>query len=263
MVAPIPFIPDRFKANAAHYLGGRPAYSPRLIRRVAEACRLDGTQRLLDLGCGPGQLSLAFSSWVDTGVALDPEPEMLRIAADLGLGIAPNIEYRPGSSYDLSPEWGRFQIAVVGRAFHWMDRPDTLARLDQLIDPAGAVVLFATSHPDDSSTPWHASYRALLDEYAKADPAREQRKSDSWESHETVLLKSAFAVLERVSIIEKRRVALDSLIARALSMSSLSRERLGTRLDELLERAGQLLAAHAVDGWLDERVESIALIARR
>jgi hypothetical protein len=46
-------------------------------------------------------------------------------------------------------------------------------------------------------------------------------------------------------------------------MSSLSRERLGTRLDELLERARQLLEAHAVDGWLDERVESIALIARR
>jgi hypothetical protein len=77
------------------------------------------------------------------------------------------------------------------------------------------------------------------------------------------LLKSAFAALERVSIIEKRRVALDSLIARVLSMSSLSRERLGTRLDELLERARQLLEAHAVDGRLDERVESIALIARR
>jgi hypothetical protein len=33
MTTPIPFIPDRFKNNAAHYLGGRPAYSPRLIRR--------------------------------------------------------------------------------------------------------------------------------------------------------------------------------------------------------------------------------------
>jgi ubiquinone/menaquinone biosynthesis C-methylase UbiE len=263
MTTPIPFIPDRFKSNAAHYLSGRPAYSPRLIRRVAESCTLDGTQRLLDVGCGPGQLSLAFSSWVGTGVALDPEPEMLRIAADLGLGIAPNIEYRLGSSYDLSAEWGRFQLAVIGRAFHWMDRPDTLARLDQLLDPAGAVVLFATSHADDASTPWHAPYRALLDEYAQTDPAREQRKSDSWESHEIVLLKSAFNALERVSIIEKRRVALDSLFARVLSMSSLSRERLGSRLDELLARARQLLEAHAVDGSLDERVESIALIARR
>ncbi|WP_144152013.1 class I SAM-dependent methyltransferase [Paraburkholderia sp. BCC1885] len=263
MTTPIPFIPDRFRNNAAHYLAGRPAYAPRLIRRVAEACRLDGTQRLLDLGCGPGQLSVAFSSWVDTGVALDPEPAMLSIAADLGLGIAPNIEYRLGSSYDLSPEWGRFQLAVIGRAFHWMDRPDTLARLDQLIDPQGAVVLFGTTHPADASTPWLADYRALLEEYAQTDPAREQRKSESWESHDSVLLKSPFAALERVSIIEKRRVAVDSLTARAQSMSSLSRERLGARLDELLDRARRLLETHAVDGWLDERVESVALIARR
>jgi trans-aconitate methyltransferase len=263
MSSPIAFIPDRFKSNAAHYLGGRQAYSPRLIRRVAESCRLDGTQRLLDLGCGPGQLSLAFSSWIDAGMALDPEPEMLRIAAGLGLGLAPNIEYRLGSSYDLSPAFGRFQIAVIGRAFHWMDRPDTLARLDQLVDPAGAVALFATSHPDDPSTPWHAQYRALLDDYAETDPAREQRKSASFENHETVLLRSAFASLERVSIIEKRRVTLDSLISRALSMSSLSRERLGARLDELVTRVRSLLVVHAVDGWLDERVESVALIARR
>jgi hypothetical protein len=46
-------------------------------------------------------------------------------------------------------------------------------------------------------------------------------------------------------------------------MSSLSRERLGARLDELLERARAVLDAHARDGWLDERVDSVALIARR
>jgi len=77
------------------------------------------------------------------------------------------------------------------------------------------------------------------------------------------LFKSAFASLERVSIIEKRRVALESLIARALSMSSLSSERLGARLDELVTRVRSLLEPHAADGWLDERVESVALIARR
>lgn len=263
MTTPIPFIPDRFKSNAAHYLAGRAAYAPRLIRRVAEICRLDGTQRLLDLGCGPGPLSLAFSTWIGTGVAIDPEPVMLRIASELGAGIAPNIEYRRGSSYDLSPEMGRFQIAVIGRAFHWMDRHDTLARLNTLIDPQGAVVLFATSQLDDPITPWLTEYRALLDEYAQTDPAREQRKSDSWEPHEHILLQSAFRSLERVSIIEIRRVAVESLIMRALSMSSLSRERLGTRLDELLARARTLLESHASDGWLDEQVESVALIARR
>jgi trans-aconitate methyltransferase len=263
MTAPIPFVPDRFKTNAAHYLAGRPPYSPRLIRRVAQSCELGGSHRLLDLGCGPGQLSLAFSSWVGSGLALDPEPEMLRIAAGLGAGIAPNIEYRQGSSYDLSPAFGRFRLAVIGRAFHWMDRPDTLARLDALIEPEGALALFSTAMVTDAPIAWLAPYQALLEEYAQSDPARVQRKSDDWESHDTVLAKSSFSALERVSIVETRRTSVESLIERPLSMSSLSRERLGERLDELQARIRQLLDAHATNGWVEERIESIALIARR
>jgi hypothetical protein len=46
-------------------------------------------------------------------------------------------------------------------------------------------------------------------------------------------------------------------------MSSLSRNRLGDRLDELLARVKELVDAHATNGWLEERVESTALIARR
>lgn len=263
MTAPIPFVPDRFKTNAAHYLAGRPAYSPRLIRRVAQSCQLGDAHRLLDLGCGPGQLSLAFSSWVGAGLALDPEPEMLRVAAGLGAGVAPNIEYREGSSYDLSPALGRFRLAVIGRAFHWMDRPDTLARLNELIEPEGAVALFSTAIVTDAPIPWLATYNALVEEYAQSDPARMQRKSDDWESHDAVLAKSPFAALERVSIVETRRVSVASLTARPLSMSSLSRERLGERLDELIARIAELLDAHATNGRLDERIESTALIARR
>jgi trans-aconitate methyltransferase len=263
MTAPIPFVSDRFKNNAAHYLAGRAAYSPQLIRRVAQSCELRGTHRLLDLGCGPGQLSLALSSWVGSGLALDPEAEMLRVAAGLGAGIAPNIEYREGSSYDLSPALGSFRLAVIGRAFHWMDRPDTLARLDALIEPEGAVALFSTAQVTDAPIAWLAPYHALLEEYAQSDPARMQRKSDDWESHDAVLAKSPFAALERVSIVETRRVSVESLSARPLSMSSLSRERLGVRLDELLTRIRQLLDAHATDCWVDERIESTALIARR
>ncbi len=263
MTSPIPFVPERFRHAAAHYLTGRAAYSPRLISRVAQSCRLDGSQRLLDLGCGPGQLSIAFSTWVAEGLALDPEPEMLRIAADLGAGIAPNIAFRNASSYDLSPDMGSFRLAVIGRAFHWMDRLDTLQRLDQLIEPEGAVALFATSHPEASAMPWMTEYQSLLDQYAQADPARARRKSGEWESHEAVLMRSAFSSLERVSVIERRRVSVDALMTRPLSMSSLSRSHLGERLDELLGRVKQLLDQHAADGWLDEWVESTALIARR
>ena len=54
------------------------------------------------------------------------------------------------------------------------------------------------------------------------------------------------------------------LRARPLSMSSLSRERLGDRLDALLAEIDTLVAAHAeADGSLVERVESTATIATR
>ncbi|MDQ7976451.1 class I SAM-dependent methyltransferase [Paraburkholderia sp. SARCC-3016] len=263
MTDPIPFVPDRFRHAAAHYLTGRAAYSPRLIRRVALAAGLDGTQRLLDLGCGPGQLSIAFASWVAGGLALDPEPEMLRIASELGAGIAPNIAFRNGSSYDLGDDTGRFRLAVIGRAFHWMDRADTLRRLDALIEPGGAVALFGTSQPESATEPWMAEYQRLLDQYAQADPARARRRSDDWVGHEAMLMQSAFASIERISVVERRRVPVDALMMRPLSMSSLSRSHLGERLDELMSRLKQVLDAHARDGWLDEWVESTAVIARR
>ncbi|APR36863.1 class I SAM-dependent methyltransferase [Paraburkholderia sp. SOS3] len=263
MTDPIPFVPDRFRHAAAHYLTGRAAYSPRLIRRVALAAGLDGTQRLLDLGCGPGQLSIAFASWVAWGLALDPEPEMLRIASELGAGIAPNIAFRNGSSYDLGDDMGQFRLAVIGRAFHWMDRADTLRRLDTLIVPGGAVALFGTSQPESASEPWMADYQRLLDQYAQADPARARRRSDDWVGHEAMLMQSAFASIERISVVERRRVPVDALMMRPLSMSSLSRSHLGERLDELMSRLKPVLDAHARDGWLDEWVESTAVIARR
>jgi hypothetical protein len=194
---------------------------------------------------------------------MDPEPEMLRIATELGTGLAPNIAYRTGSSYDLSPALGTFELVVIGRAFHWMDRDDTLRRLDQLIAAGGALALFGTSQPEGDRAPWVAAYRNLLDEYAQADPDRARRKADDWVGHQAVLMQSPFAALERCSVIERRRVSVAALLSRPQSMSSLSRSKLGERLDELLARLKTLLDAHAQDGWLEEWVESTALIARR
>jgi len=251
----------RFQFAAQHYLNGRSAYSPALIRQVALRAGLDGSQRLLDLGCGPGQISLAFSSWVAKAIAIDPEPAMLEIAEQLGSGIAPNIEYRQGSSNDLDASVGPVHLAVIGRAFHFMDRADTLARLDTIIEKRGAVVLFGTSQLDDPQRPWAAQYRALLKQYSQLDPLRQARKAQP--ADEDVLAQSPFPALERISVIEYRRVHAEQLRERPRSMSSLSRAHLGDKLDTLMAGVDAILAEHATDGWLIERVESTALIATR
>jgi SAM-dependent methyltransferase len=259
MTDALPFEPHRFRTAAAYYLGGRPPYAKLLITRVADRLALGAGDRMLDLGCGPGQLSRLFSPIVGEVVGLDPEPEMLRVAERNSAGFK-NIVFRRGSSYDLSPALGKFRMVAMGRSFHWMDRVDTLRRLDAMIEPDGAVVLFSDKHPDVPANAWLAPRRAVMDRYARDDSAHARQKSPAWLSHEAILLDSAFAKLESIGITEQREISADTLIERSLSMTSTSPDRLGDRVDAML---AELRAVLPAGGMVREVITSTALIATR
>jgi len=259
----IAYDPRRFESAAAFYLQGRPAYAPALIDRVAQIRGLDGSQAVLDLGCGPGQLAIAFAPHVARVTAVDPEPRMLAIARrqarDAGVAIHP----REGSSYSLDADWGPFDLVTIGRAFHWMDRPATLTLLDRIVTPGGAVALFATRHSNVAANSWLKDFEAVRDRHAEADSHRSAVRSPDWTPHEAVLLDSPFGALERISVIERRAVTLDQLIARVLSLSSSSPSRLATSAEALTEDLRATLDPHVRGGWISEVVESEALIATR
>lgn len=260
MESPLPG--RRFRSAARYYLSGRPPYSSLLIRRVVELCALNATHDILDLGSGPGQLAMAFAPFVREVTALDPEPEMLAIARKNASSSHFKIKFVQGSSYDLRPQLGRFQAAMIGRAFHWMDRVATLKLLDAMIESNGAVVLLE-SHPEASANSWHSSYEKVIERYAEGDIERQKRRSPGWLRHEAILLDSPFHQLERISIVERRLTAVERFADRALSLSCTSRERLGAKADDLAREIRELMAAHAPAGVVTEVVESTALVARR
>ncbi len=72
--------PGRFRDLADYYTTGRPTYPRLLARRVAYLMGLDATERVLDLGTGPGFLALDFRPFAAEVLAVDPEPAMLRVA---------------------------------------------------------------------------------------------------------------------------------------------------------------------------------------
>src|SRR5262245_6291519 len=99
----MPAAPDfavrRFQSAAAHYCAGRAPYPAGLIARTAELLQLGPHDRIMDLGCGPAQLAVAFAPFVGRVLALDPEPAMLALAREAALGV-PNVEVIEGRSED-------------------------------------------------------------------------------------------------------------------------------------------------------------------
>src|SRR5258708_39854181 len=122
MTSELPSRPfPRFRSTVPHYVAGRPNYASSLIWIVKEHLHLSDRHRLLDLGCGPGWLAIAFAPFVGSVVAMDPEPRMLAAARDAAAEANMQMELIEGSSYDLGPHLGIFQAVTIGRAFHWMD----------------------------------------------------------------------------------------------------------------------------------------------
>ena len=256
------FQPHRFRTAARHYLAGRPTYAPRLIQLATRLTGLTGEARVLDLGCGPGMLAGAFAPLVREVIAIDPEPEMLRIA-EAEFGDAGNIRFMRGSSFDLPPELGRFRLVTMGRSFHWMDRAATLRLLDTMIEPDGAVALFDSEHLDLPENAWGAEYRSLVRRYADNDEAHARRRGGTWVRHEAFLLDSAFGVLDQVSVIERRSVTIEQLVDRAFSRSSTAPDRLGDAGPKLASEIEALLRPLATNGTLTEVVATSAVLARR
>lgn len=262
---PVPFQPRRFRTSAEYYRRGRLSYPEELIERVVSLTGLGRNDSVLDLGCGPGFLAVAFARYVGTVIGIDPEPAMLEAAEEYAREKGVEVKFQPGSSYDLDKLEGKFRLVTMGRSFHWMDRTATLESLDRIIEQGGAVALFGDSHLKVPENRWRDEFQSVLEPFARNDTAHilKARRDGTWIPHEAFLLESRFNRLERCSFIRRIETPVERLMDRALSMSPTSPERLGAELDDVLKKLRETLNRHATEGRIVEIVESEALIALR
>lgn len=64
--------PSFYDGAAVHYRCGRPPYSSQLEALLAEELGLDRSGRLLDVGCGPGILTVRLARLFEAAVGIDP-----------------------------------------------------------------------------------------------------------------------------------------------------------------------------------------------
>jgi len=252
----------RFRHASRYYTTGRPTYPPLLIERVADLIGLRYEDRVLDLGTGPGFLAFDFAAYASDITAIDPSPDMLEVARVNAAQTGAEILFIDGSASDLSPSFGQFRLVTIGRAFPWMDREDTLRRLDQLILPDGALVLFSDKIPDVPANAWAPAFRQIRAKYASMDETRVEIRAAA-QSNESFLFASPFSAVERLCVSERRATPIERFVDRILSYGSTWTRADDRRVQAVEEEVRAALTPYAIDGIIHEVIEGEAIVARR
>ena len=135
-----------FAGAAGYYAKYRPKYPPELFRDAVQSFGLDGRGRLLDLGCGTGELALPLAKYFSQVLAIDPEPGMLEVGQQKATAAgADNIIWHKGSSKSLKGVQAPFKLASLGQSLHWMDEEEALKELYGLIGPNGGVLVVGST----------------------------------------------------------------------------------------------------------------------
>ena len=130
-----------YLGSAPYYLRGRPPYAPGLAAALARLLALDGRGRLIDVGCGPGVVTLPLAHLFAEVVGVDADGDMLaegeRRAEAAGIA---NIRWLRALGEDLPAGLGSFNMATFAQSFHWMDRARVAATMMKILEPGGAFV---------------------------------------------------------------------------------------------------------------------------
>ncbi|MCR6483636.1 class I SAM-dependent methyltransferase [Amycolatopsis sp. OK19-0408] len=157
--------PSLYSGSAAYYARGRAAYPPELAAAFATELGLDGSGRLLDVGCGPGSLTLLLAGSFEEAVGLDADADMLAEASRLASGVR-NCRWVQRRAEELPAGLGRFRLVTFAQSFHWFDRPRVAAAVRGMLTEDGVCAhVHATTHQGvDESAP-HTAITELVRSY--------------------------------------------------------------------------------------------------
>ena len=159
---------------------------------------------------------------------------------------------------DLPAGVGPFDVALIGRALHWMEPRATVAVLERILTPGGVIVV-CRALSAEGLNPWLPAYDALKKSLRAPDDAVDYHTDPA-----AFFSGSRFAPRESLLVTEETAVSADDLTGRLLSMSNTSRAVIGARADGL---AGEVRGAVAPfirpDGMLSEVVEAKATLLAR
>ncbi len=260
-----------FAGAAGYYERGRLPYAPGLADVFASSLALDGRGRLLDVGCGPGTVTLRLASSFEAAVGLDPDPEMLacasRAAADQGVG---NVAWVRQRAEALPAGLGSFRAVTFAASFHWMDRPLVASAVATMLDRGGAVVQLdapgyrtgeLAAAARQGSLPFPPPPDDALDQLRRQYLGSDMRaghgiRNTSPDGEDQVFQEAGFRPAQTVTVPDERIIerTADDVVARVFSSSSTVPHLFGNRREDFEKDMREILAQASPSGRFSLRL---------
>jgi SAM-dependent methyltransferase len=266
--------PTLYAGAAPHYTRGRVAYPQALADLLAAEPGFDGSGRLLDVGCGPGSLTLLLAPLVAEATGVDADPGMIAEAERLAVraGVR-NVRWRVLRAEELPAGLGTFRLVSFAQSFHWMDRLRVAVAVHGMLQPGGTCVhVHATTHegvetsrPLPHPQPPRDAIAELVRHYLgpQRRAGRSVLSTDTPAGEDDIYRAAGFTGRRRLelpgAVVERTA---DQVVAAVLSLSSSAPHLFGPRLDafdadlrRLLHETSptavfsQLMREIAVDLW--------------
>ena len=254
---------DLYEGAAAYYARYRPGYPEEVLNTVRAAYHLDGTGRLLDLGCGTGQLAIPLHADFAEVVAVDVSPEMLAEGRRQGeRADATNIRWLQMRAEDISPALGHFRLVTLGSSFHWMDQDEVLRRSHDLLVPPGGLALLSNPSIWNSDQPLAEAVRRVVQGRLGLETRTRQGAFPAGHPRfEDLLAQSPFVGMQVGEHHWQRTVDIDGIIGELYSTSFCNKALLGDKVESFEDDLRRALLALEPSGRFAQDIATQYILA--
>jgi SAM-dependent methyltransferase len=254
---------DLFFGTAEYYGRYRVPYPQEVFDWIVNEYQLDGRGRLLDGGCGTGQVALPLSRWFNEVIAIDPDQEMLRVGERLARhkGIA-NVSFRNLKAEDLPSAVAPLRLATFGASFHWMDRVFVANHLCKLMEPTGGLVALSPSSFWRGQEPWQQVVIRTIRDWLGEERRAGAGVFKPTPLHQECLAQTPFTDIKAVDIHKTHVWTADSIVGYLSSTSFASRAVLGDLQEPFEKDLRERLSGLSAEDRFAEEIEFSIVSAR-